>query len=52
MGQVKESEGDLAAALEDYLKTVTLFYYDRTAVASAQEKADALRKANPKVFIP
>jgi hypothetical protein len=31
---------------------VTLFYYDRAAVAQAQQKADALRQANPSVFIP
>jgi tetratricopeptide (TPR) repeat protein len=52
MGQVKEAEGDLKGALECYLKTVTLFYYDRAAVAQAQQKADALRQANPSVFIP
>ena len=52
MGEVKESEGDLKGALECYLKTVTLFYYDRAAVAQAQQKADALRQANPSVFIP
>jgi tetratricopeptide (TPR) repeat protein len=52
MGQVKEAEGDLKGALESYLKTVTLFYYDRAAVAQAQQKADALRQAHPNVFIP
>ena len=36
-GQVKEAEGNLPGALEDYLRTVTLFYHDRTAVASAQD---------------
>lgn len=51
-GQVKEAEGDLKGALEDYLKTVTLFHYDRVAVAQAQQKADALRQANPSIFIP
>jgi hypothetical protein len=52
MGQVQEGEGDLKGALESYLKTVTLFYYDRAAAAQAQQKADALRKTNPNVFIP
>ncbi|MEA3208168.1 MAG: MalT-like region [Chthoniobacter sp.] len=42
-GQIKEAEGNLPGALEDYLRTVTLFYHDRAAVAVAQEKADALR---------
>lgn len=43
-GQVKESEGDKAGALEDYLRTITIFYHDAAAVAAAQERADALRK--------
>ena len=51
-GQVKEAAGDLQGALEDYLRTVTLFYYDRIAVASAQERADALRAAHPDVTAP
>jgi predicted Zn-dependent protease len=51
-GQVKEAEGNLAGALEDYLRTVTLFYHDRTAVASAQERADTLRKAHKEVTVP
>jgi tetratricopeptide (TPR) repeat protein len=51
-GQVKEEEGNFAGALEDYLRTVTLFYHDRAAVASAQEKADALRAAHKGVTVP
>ena len=51
-GQVKESEGNLAGALEDYLRTVTLFYYDRAAVTVAQEKADALRAQHPEITVP
>lgn len=51
-GQVKEAQGNLSGALEDYLRTVTLFYYDRVAVASAQEHADALRAAHPDVTVP
>jgi len=51
-GQAKEAEGDLAGALEDYLRTVTLFYHDRASVALAQEKADALRKANETLIVP
>lgn len=42
-GQVKEEEGNLQGALEDYLRTVTLFYHDPSAVTAAQQKADALR---------
>jgi len=51
-GQVKEATGNLPGALEDYLRTVTLFYYDRVAVAAAQERADALRAAHPEVTVP
>ena len=51
-GQVKEAAGDFQGALEDYLRTVTLFYYDRVAVASAQEHADALRGAHPDITAP
>lgn len=52
LGQAKEADGNVAGALEDYLRTVTLFYHDRASVALAQEKADALRKTNPEVFVP
>jgi predicted Zn-dependent protease len=51
-GQVKEAAGNFSGALEDYLRTVTLFYYDRVAVAAAQERADALRAAHPGVTVP
>ena len=48
--QVKEAEGNLPGALEDYLRTVTIFYHDPAAVSVAQEQADKLRarsKDNP-----
>jgi tetratricopeptide (TPR) repeat protein len=51
LGQVKEAQGEYAAALQDYLRTVTLYFHDRTAVAQAQERADALRKERH-VFVP
>ena len=51
-GQIKEAEGNLSGSLEDYLRTVTLFYHDRTAVASAQERANALRTAHKEVTVP
>ena len=51
-GQVRESEGSFAGALEDYLRTVTLFYHDRAAVAQAQERADALRREHPEITVP
>jgi predicted Zn-dependent protease len=44
LGQIEESEKNYPAALQDYLRTVTLFYDDRSSLLAAQEKADALRK--------
>jgi tetratricopeptide (TPR) repeat protein len=52
LGQIHEAEGDKPAALENYLRTVTLFAEDRLAAASAQERADALRKADPALAVP
>lgn len=43
-GEIKEQSGDLQAALEDYLRTVAIFPEDRVAAATAEQKADALRK--------
>jgi predicted Zn-dependent protease len=51
-GEVKEAAGNFSGALEDYLRTVTLFYHDRIAVSTAQERADALRAAHPGVTVP
>lgn len=51
-GQVKEAEGNFPGALEDYLRTVTIFYHDRAAVTQAQERADALRTQHPDVTVP
>jgi tetratricopeptide (TPR) repeat protein len=51
-GQLKEAEGNLSGALEDYLRTVTLFYHDRAAVALAQDKADTLRSRHKEVTVP
>jgi tetratricopeptide (TPR) repeat protein len=42
-GQVKESEGNMEGALEDYLRTITLFYHDPAAASAAQERAQVLR---------
>lgn len=42
LGQIKEKEGDLPGALEDYLRTITLFYHDPSAVSLAQERVDDL----------
>jgi tetratricopeptide (TPR) repeat protein len=51
-GQVKESEGDFSGALEDYLRTATIFYQDRAAASTAQDRADTLRKEHKDVTVP
>ena len=51
-GQVHERQGDFQAALEDYLRTVTLFYQDAGATGRAQASADALRAAHKDLSAP
>ena len=51
-GQLHEQEGNFQAALEDYLRTVTLFYQDGEATVRAQKSADALRAAHKDVSVP
>lgn len=51
-GQIKEAEGNFNGALEDYLRTVTIFYHDRAAASVAQERADALRKEHKDAVVP
>ncbi len=51
-GQAKEAEENFAGALEDYLRTVTIFYNDRAAVTMAQERADNLRSQHPDITVP
>lgn len=41
---IKEQSGDLPGALEDFLRTVTIFPEDRVAAATAQAGADTLRE--------
>lgn len=52
LGQVKEQGGDSAGALEDYLRTVAIFYHDPAAVSDAQKRADALRQKNTALSVP
>ncbi len=42
MGRVREEDGDFPEALQNYLRTVTVFYADATAVAEARRRAEAL----------
>jgi len=50
MGVIRESEGTLPEALQDYLTTVTLFHEDEVVAAKAQERADILIEKN--VIVP
>ena len=51
-GQIDEKDGKPAAALEDYLRTVTLYYQDGATAARAQGRADALRAAHKDLTAP
>lgn len=42
MGRIREQEGDLPGALQDYLRTSVIFFADTNAAARAQERADVL----------
>jgi tetratricopeptide (TPR) repeat protein len=46
MGLINESEEKMQDALENYLRTVTIFYHDPSARAGAQQHADELRAKN------
>lgn len=50
-GQIMEHKDDLAGALQDYLRTVTIFNEDSIAVSSALARADELRKEHD-VVVP
>lgn len=52
MGRVKEAQGDLPGALEQYLKASAVFPFDRNAAATAQARADALRAENSGLIAP
>jgi len=44
MGQILEGEKNYPEALENYLRTVTLYYHDPVSLAGAQARAAALRQ--------
>ena len=52
LGQIAEARHQPAIALEQYLLTVTVYAADHTAVAAAQERANALRKQDPSLTAP
>jgi tetratricopeptide (TPR) repeat protein len=50
LGQIEEQAGNDSAALENYLRTVTLYYKDSIALNTAQSRADALKERH--VVVP
>jgi len=52
LGEIAEAQEQPAVALENYLRTVTLFPTDHNSVAAARQKADALRKKDPTLTVP
>lgn len=44
LGQCAENEGKLPEAMENYARTVAVFYHERSVVAQAQKRIDELRK--------
>ena len=52
LGQIAEAQEQPDVALENYLRTVTLFSDDPASVAAAQEKAKTLREQNPSLTAP
>jgi hypothetical protein len=51
MGQIRENEGDLPGALEDYLRSSTIFFADGATASKAQARADVLIN-DKNVFVP
>ena len=52
LAQIQEQEHNYPEALENYLRTVTLFYQDNAVTAHAQQSADTLRSAHPGLTAP
>ena len=52
LGQLQEHQGQTQAALENYLRTVTLFYQDAASTARAQKSADTLRATHKDLAAP
>ncbi len=44
LGKVAEGEGKLPEAMENYCRTVAIFYQERSVVTEAQKRIDALRQ--------
>ena len=46
LGKVAEGEGKLPEAMENYCRTVAIFYQERAVVTEAEKRIDVLRKKN------
>lgn len=44
LGKIAEGEGKLPEAMENYCRTVAIFYQERAVVTEAEKRIDALRK--------
>lgn len=44
LGKIAETEGKLPEAMENYCRTVAIFYQERAVVSDAEKQIDALRK--------
>jgi len=44
LGKVAEGEGKLPEAMENYCRTVAIFYQERAVVAAAEKRIEALRQ--------
>ena len=52
LGQLQEQQGKVEDALQNYLRTVTLFYQDAPITARAQKSADLLRATHKDLSTP
>ena len=52
LGQIQEQEHGYQDALQNYLRTVTLFYQDNAVAAHAQDRANNLRAAHKDLAVP
>jgi tetratricopeptide (TPR) repeat protein len=52
LGEAHAKMGNLAQALENYLKVSTIFYHDEALADLAAEKAGELKEQNPDLHVP
>jgi tetratricopeptide (TPR) repeat protein len=52
LGEAHSKTGNLAQALENYLKVSTIFYQDEALADVAAEKARELKEQNPDLHVP